>query len=467
MIPAKLHSSSFVVNFINSIFLFLTRKYRRTYIIFLFTTFILLSCGSSPESDKATDSTAQKIRLIILPPPAPLSKIETERIKVACEKWYDTVLAPKGFYGGMLVAKNGNIIFEKYNGTSHYGGTDAISDTTSLHIASVTKTFTAMAVLKLWQDAKLNIDDEFSNYFPQFNYPGVTVRSLLNHRSGLPNYTHYLTHIGWDITKPVTNVDVLNTLISHKASLIDIAPPNTKFSYCNTNYALLALLIEKVAGVPYSNYLNTTFFAPLQMKNTFVYNLADSLKVTPSFDWKGRLIPFNFLDAVYGDKNIYTTPQDLLIWDRALSSNEIFTNQILDQAYKPYSNEKPGVKNYGLGWRMNIYDNTKKMIFHNGWWHGSNAVFIRLIPEKATIIVIGNKFTRAIYHARVLANIFGDYYSAEEEEEAADTSKPTDSLTANAGNTILHKPKISRKDSLLLEKFKDKNAAPNTRKKGN
>ncbi|MBL0146339.1 MAG: hypothetical protein IPP48_11845 [Chitinophagaceae bacterium] len=107
------------------------------------------------------------------------------------------------------------------------------------------------------------------------------------------------------------------------------------------------------------------------------------------------------------------------------------------------------------------------MIFHNGWWHGSNAVFIRLIPEKATIIVIGNKFTRAIYHARVLANIFGDYYTAEEEEEAADTSKPTDSLTVNAGNTILHKPKISRKDSLLLEKFKDKNAAPNTRKKGN
>ncbi|MBL0146340.1 MAG: beta-lactamase family protein [Chitinophagaceae bacterium] len=229
-----------------------------------------------------------------------------------------------------------------------------------MHIASVSKTFTAMAVLKLWQDGKLNIDEEFSKYFPQFNYADVTIRTLLNHRSGLPNYTHFLENLGWDKTKFATNEDVLNFLIANKASLQMEHLPNTHFSYCNTNYALLALLVQKISGTSYSNYLQTTFFAPLQMKHSFVFNVADSLKVPPSYDWKGRLIPLNFLDAVYGDKNIYTTPQDLLIWDRVLSSNEIFTNQILDQAYKPYSNEKPGVKNYGLGWRMNIYDNTKK-----------------------------------------------------------------------------------------------------------
>ena len=430
----------------------------------LCSTNALLSCNSSTQKEKTEAVTTQKIRLINLPAPTPLLKTETDRIKLACQQWYDTALAPKDFYGGIIVAKNGNIIFEKYNGTAHFGGTDFIRDSTSMHIASVSKTFTAMAVLKLWQDAKLNIDDEFSNYFPQFNYPGVTVRSLLNHRSGLPNYTHYLTHIGWDITKPVTNIDVLNTLITHKASLINIAPPNTKFSYCNTNYALLALLIEKVAGVPYSNYLNTTFFAPLQMKNTFVYNLADSLKVTPSFDWKGRLIPFNFLDAVYGDKNIYTTPKDLLLWDRLLNSNEIFIPQILNEAYKPYSNENPGIKNYGLGWRMNIYDTNKKIIFHNGWWHGSNAVFIRLLDEKAAIIVIGNKFTRAIYHARVLANIFGNYYSVEEEEETENT-KAGDSLANTKSSTpIFKKPAPSSKDALLMKKLRDKNGANNPKK---
>jgi CubicO group peptidase (beta-lactamase class C family) len=406
------------------------------------------SCNSSSqENNTNTVSSSKKIRLILLPAPTPLAKTEVDRIKVACQTWYDTVLAPKDFHGGILVAKNGNIVFEKYNGTVHFGGTDAITDTTPLHVASVSKTFTAMAVLKLWQDAKLNIDEPFSKYFPQFNYPSVTIRTLLNHRSGLPNYTHYLSHIGWDITKVVTNQDVLNTLITNQSTLADIAPANTRFSYCNTNYALLALLIEKVSGLKYADYLQQTFFIPLQMNNTFVFNIADSLKVAPSYDWKGRLMDFNFLDAVYGDKNIYTTPKDLLLWDKLLSSNEIFINQILNEAYKPYSNEKPGIKNYGLGWRMNIYDNNKKIIFHNGWWHGSNAVFIRLLDEKATIIVIGNKFTRAIYHARVLANIFGDYYAPEEEEEGAENLKPTDSIsTTNNKKTLLTKPKLSKKD---------------------
>jgi CubicO group peptidase (beta-lactamase class C family) len=459
MIPASVLRSISVVSLAD----FLSASRRSAVIVgtctvYLCATSTLQSCGSSEDGKTVATPTPQKIRLINLPAPTPLLKAEGERLKMACQQWYDTVLALKDFHGGMIVAKNGNVVFEKYNGTVHYGSNDLITDTTALHIASVSKTFTAMAVLKLWQDGKLHVDEEFSKYFPQFNYPGVTIRTLLNHRSGLPNYTHYLEHIGWDVTKVVTNQDVLNTLVTNKSSLVDIAPANTKFSYCNTNYALLALLIEKVSGTSYSNFLNNTFFAPLQMKHTYVFNIADSLKTPPSYDWKGRLMPFNFLDAVYGDKNIYTTPKDLLLWDRLLNTNEIFINQILNEAYKPYSNEKPGIKNYGLGWRMNIYDNNKKIIFHNGWWHGSNAVFIRLLDEKATIIVIGNKFTRAIYHAKVLANLFGDYFAAEEEDEGGESTKTTDSLsTLNRNKSFLLKPKISKKDSLLMERFRDKN----------
>ncbi len=458
MVQALVHRRLIIVNLFSYLFFLIKRKGNLTCTAYLLATGALFSCSSSTQQKTEQTPIDKKVRLINLPTATPLPKAENDRIFAACQKWYDTVLGPKDFYGGMLVAKNGNIIFEKYNGTTHYGGTNKITDTTALHIASVSKTFTAMAVLKLWQDAKLNIDEEFSKYFPQFNYTGVTIRTLLNHRSGLPNYTHYLENIGWDISKVVTNADVLNTLITNKSTLVDIALPNTKFSYCNTNYALLALLIEKVSGLNYNNYLQQTFFEPLQMKHSFVFNSADTLKVPPSYDWKGRLIPFNYLDAVYGDKNIYTTPKDLLLWDRLLNSNEIFIQQILNDAYKPYSNEKPGIKNYGLGWRMNIYDNNKKIIFHNGWWHGSNAVFIRLLDEKATIILIGNKFTRAIYHARVLANIFGDYYAAEEEEESENV-KLSDSLN-NAGSNskfIFTKPKLSKKDSMYIEKFRDKN----------
>ncbi len=403
------------------------------------------SCQSSSQKTKAGE---RKDTLIVeLPKLQPISKQEAEQLNIACTRWYDSALLLKGFNGGMLVAKKGNIVFEKYTGTTHLPGTDFITANTPLHIASVSKTFTAMAVLKLWQDGKLNIDDELSKYITRFNYPGVTIRSLLNHRSGLPNYLYFMETLGWDKSKTVTNEDVLDYLINKKAELVNIAPPNTHFTYCNTNYALLAVLIEIVTGKKYSGFLQQTFFKPLQMKNTFVYDTTDLTKTPPSYDWRNRLIPANYLDGVYGDKNIYTTPQDLLIWDRALLSNKIFTEATLSQAYTPYSNEKTGVRNYGLGWRMNIYADGKKMIYHNGWWHGSNAAFIRLFKENATIIVIGNKFTRNIYHAKILCNLFGDYYTGEEEEDN-EFSKTKDSLAI---------PKISKKESKLHRIFKDKN----------
>ena len=163
------------------------------------------------------------------------------------------------------------------------------------------------------------------------------------------------------------------------------------------------------------------------MKNTFVYGSSDSGKVTLSYDWRGQVINMNFLDLVYGDKNVYSTPRDLLIWDRALTSGQLFTEKTLAEAYAPYSNEKPGIRNYGLGWRMNIYPSGKKMIYHNGWWHGNNAAFIRLIQDSATIIVLGNKENHAIYHAKDLSNIFGNYFDDGGDDEA-ETRKSQEQL---------------------------------------
>ena len=422
----------------------------------IITISFICSCQSATQKKDAAAAIDSAASIIDIPQPLPIEKAEADRLNLACRLWYDSALLLKGFNGGMIVAKNGNIVFEKYTGTAHLPGTDFITASTPLHIASVSKTFTAMAVLKLWQQGKLNIDDELSKYLPRFNYPGVTIRNLLNHRSGLPNYLYFMEKLGWDKKQTITNEDVLNFLITNKALIENIATPDTRFSYCNTNYALLALLIENVTGKKFAEHLQQTFFSPLQMKNTFVYSRTDSLKVNPSYDWKGRLIPLNYFDAVYGDKNIYTTPKDLLIWDRALSSNKIFTTETLLQAYSPYSNERPGVRNYGLGWRMNIYPDGKKMIYHNGWWHGSNATFIRLLKEDATIIVIGNKFTRSVYHAKILCNLFGNYYNGEEDEEN-EPSKTTDTLsTLKPGAATLPRP-LSKKNERLQNLFKDKN----------
>ena len=368
----------------------------------------LTSCkDSKDESSNSKDAASSKI---ILPPPGEITAVEKQQLANACQLWYDSVLKPSVFNGGILIAKKGNIIFETYRGTDPLGGPDSINSNTPFHIASVSKTITAMAVLKLWQDSLLHIDDEYSQYFPSFNYPGVTIRTLLNHRSGLPNYLYFTEKLGYKDSAAISNQQVLDILINKKSSLENIGTPNRNFSYCNTNYALLALLIEQVTGKSYPEYIAQTIFKPLGMDNSFVYSSADSHRITPNYDWKGTRIPDNFLDHVYGDKNIYSTPRDLLTWDRALASGQLFSKEVFEQALTPYSNERPGIKNYGLGWRMNIYPNGKKVSFHNGWWHGNNASFIRLIDEDATIIVLGNRYCRAIYKAYQLVNKFGNYF---------------------------------------------------------
>ncbi len=399
------------------------------------------SCnGSAKQQDiKPVDTTIQ------LPAAGGLSPAEIEHYKTESERWYDSMLKNRGFNGGIIVAKKGTVVFESYNGTGHIDKQDTITATTPFHIASVSKTFTAMATLKLWQDGKLNLDDELSKYFPEFNYPGVTVRTLLNHRSGLPNYVHFMEKLGWDKKQYIQNEDVLKYLVTRKRELKDIAPPNTRFTYCNTNYALLALLVEKVSGLKFPNFLQQTFFIPLQMTNTFVFDTSRLNTVNPSYEWNGKLMPFNFLDAVYGDKNIYTTPNDLLIWDRALSSGKIFNQHTLDEAFAPYSNEKPGIRNYGLGWRMNIYPNGKKMIYHNGWWHGNNASFIRLIQDSATIIVLGNRFNRNIYHAKDLTGMFGDYGNGMEEEEESSPAKKTENADVKKTVAVPKKKTVKSK----------------------
>lgn len=337
-----------------------------------------------------------------------LSKAEAEKYYSVTQSFYDLVLRPSGFNGAILVAKNGQVVFEKYAGEQHLGRKDSIDANTSFHLASVSKTFTGMATLKLWEEGKLDINQEVAAYLPGFNYPGVTVKTLLNHRSGLPNYVHVMEEKGWDRKVQVTNQDVLNFLITRKNDLL-VGRPDRNFTYCNTNYALLALVIEKVSGKTFGQYLTDVFFKPLGMEHSFVFQPGMEENVVPSYNWKNKQEAFTYLDLVYGDKNVYSTPRDMLKWANALSYGNMFRKETLDAAYTGYSNERPGVKNYGLGWRLYLYPDNRKVIYHNGWWHGNNTVFTRLVDDSATVIILGNKYNRRIYDAKKLYSAFGSY----------------------------------------------------------
>ena len=246
-----------------------------------------------------------------------------------------------------------------------------------------------------------------------------------------------MEQLGWNRLQYCSNEDVLSYLLKYKPPIT--SQPGTHFSYCNTNYALLGLIIEKASGKSYSDFLQTNFFTPLHMDDTYVFHMTDSARAMPSFDWRNRLEKLTFLDTGFGDKNIYSTPEDLLKWDQALYSNQIFTAKILEEAYTPYSNEKPGIRNYGYGWRMNVYPNGKKIIYHNGWWHGNNTVFIRMIQDSVTIIVLGNKYNRAIYQAKKMAEVF-DPSSVLEDDEKPGNTKEFNSTEENPDSQLLKKP---------------------------
>jgi CubicO group peptidase (beta-lactamase class C family) len=380
---------------------------------------LLAACGQDKNKTQISESTPTGVAITSnsssLPPE------EFRRYSNASKEFAERIFGNGRLNGSLLVAKNGEIIYEMYSGfrnpRSHK---DSITPTTPFHLASVSKTITAMAVLKLADEGKIKVSDPLSVYLPQFPLPDVTVKSLLNHRSGLPNYVHYMEKLGWDKKRTITNQDVFDFIVARHDDM-DIAPADRGFSYSNTNYALLALLIEKVSGQSYGQYLHVNLFQPLGMKDTYAYTIADSARSLPSYFHNGRQYAFDFLDLVYGDKNIYSTARDMLKFDQALNSGKFVNKLLLDSAYSPYSFEKPGTHNYGLGWRMLLLKNGKKVIYHNGWWHGNRTAFYRLIDENVAIIAFCNNDSKMIYKTKDMADIFGSYFHDESEKDDAIT----------------------------------------------
>lgn len=325
--------------------------------------------------------------------------------------YYHKVWETGDLSGGILVAKGNKIYFEKYRGFGRENKQMPIDENTPLHVASVSKTMTAMAVLKLVEAGKLNLEDDVTKFFPKFPYPGITVFSLLSQRSGLPKYEHFDQSIkpkAEELTKDfLTNQNVLEMLIKYKPELA--RPSNTGFMYCNTNFAMLALIVEKVTETSFPEAMQQILFRPLKMKHTYIFQKKDIPTASQSFLGGYRLYPIDHFDLIYGDKNVYTTPRDLLNFSVALFSKDFLKPELKDKIFEPNSNEKKGVNNYGLGFRMKIFDNGEKLTYHNGWWHGSNAVFAHLLKSKVTIVAIGNKYSQRVYSALALSGLFEDF----------------------------------------------------------
>jgi len=395
----------------------MTPKTLIIYIKLLFIFLLYLSCkGNDKNNSEPLLSSLKMTPSDSIFPKLAESYINSKKNKI--EYFFNKNWPSKNNNISFLVAKDGQIIYENYSGFGDVRKKTPITSETPIHIASVSKVLTATVILKLINAGKIELDQKATSILKGFPYPEVTIKNLLSHRSGMRNYAYFTDDRKiWDNHKIMSNQDILNVMINKKIGLE--SKTNTRFQYCNTNYAMLALIIEKVAGKSYPEAMKSMIFEPLGMKHTFVFDYKkDKNVITPSYRLGGMQIAFDFLDAIYGDKNIFSTPQDLLLFDMAINSKYFLTRELRSQIYQGYSNEHKGQKNYGLGIRMINFETGQNFYFHNGWWHGNMSSYVTLKKENVTIIALTNKSMKSVYNIRKLAPLFGDYpFKLEEELE--------------------------------------------------
>ena len=297
------------------------------------------------------------------------------------------------FNGNILFAENGNIITQKSYGYSNFRKKELLTKEHSFQLASVSKPFTSIAILQLIEENKINLKDTIQKFFPDIPYPGITIHQLLSHRSGMSQYTHFCDapdSIWPDKSVTINNQDVIE-IISRIVPLINYKP-NHKYYYCNTNYLLLASIVEQVSGLSFKKYVKKYIFNPSGMFSSTIYdrtNFEDL--VLPAQGYENKT-PWEdvYLNGVVGDKGVYSTTEDLLKFDRALKENIFISDSLKKLAFSKMNLDKNGNKNYGYGFRLKEHEKYGKIVYHTGWWKGFRSYFIKVIDKNQTIVVLNN-----------------------------------------------------------------------------
>lgn len=337
---------------------------------------------------------------------------------------YYTELGDQGeLNGNVLVAENGKVIFQKSFGYASFENKRLNSDISEFNLASITKTFTAVAVLQLQEKGKLSLDDKFAKHCPEFPYPQITIRQMLSHSSGLSDQD--LTGM-WDQLKAedpdrvVTNKELVPLLTKAKVPMK--LQPGEKWWYCNLAYELLASLVEKISREKFNEYLDKHIFRPAGMKHTYLknslLNTAHTPNLSDNYDYPFRFSPGRtnlvsqkkyYTATTMGCSDAVSTTGDMLLFDTALYNGTLLSSETLEEAYRPAKlNNSDNVaiwiniggmgKAYnGLGW-FTFEDTTNgKIVWHTGGMPGCATIILRNITKKQTVIVLDNVNSEGLY----------------------------------------------------------------------
>jgi len=326
------------------------------------------------------------------------TKLNVRKKRQELASLFEAKFKHAGFNGNVLIAQQGIIIYKGSFGLADFKTKDSLTIGSAFQLGSSSKPLTAMALILLHEKGLLNYTQTIDEFFPKFPYKGITIKQLLTHRSGLPNYMYFCDSLYCCPDKPMSNDDLLSLMCEKKPP--PYALPNKKFEYCNTNYSLLVNIVEKVSGRKFGAFMKEELFEPLGMVHTWISDRdSNGLHKNKTTGHKANKKHYDddYLDGILGDKNIFTTVDDLFLFDQALYNGKLIKKESLDEAFTGASKEHPGKRNYGYGWRMIEEKNGEKIIYHNGWWHGYNNVFYRRLKDKTTIIILSNKITYGIY----------------------------------------------------------------------
>lgn len=366
------------------------RKLISEFIQFFVAVLILLcfiySCGNKNDANIPADAKTEQYST------KPVSfDIATDNETDSIDAYFKNLCKNSLFNGCILVADSGKVKYMAANGYLSFDKKDTLTLNSSFQLASVSKQFTSAAILLLAQRNKLSLTDSIQQFFPNFPYKNINVHLLLSHRAGLGKYNYFCENYTDRIT-PISCMDVVSIITRHQPEIY--YPPDSRFDYSNTGYALLAAIVEKVSGQSFTSFLDDNFFEPLGMNHTFAYALGstppDSMEIATGHNFNNTESLRMYQDGVLGDKGIYSSVKDLFIWDRALYSGKVIDTTWLKKSFVPYSNDKKDGRNYGYGWRLRQIDSTK-VVYHAGWWRGFNSIFVRIPRTESTIIMLVNK----------------------------------------------------------------------------
>lgn len=292
----------------------------------------------------------------------------------------------------VLVVHNGSVVVSRAYGLADLEAHRQATPDTNYRLASVTKQFTAAAILLLAQDGKLQLDDPVSRWFPALPpaTKTITVRHLLSHLSGLIDYEDVIPA---DMTRQLHDADVLTILEGQDRTYF---APGSSYRYSNGGYALLALIVEQTSGQSFATFLRERIFQPLRMSNTVAHQ--EGVSVVPHRAWGYTLEngTWNRTDqsqtsAVLGDGGIYSSIEDLARWDAALYDDRLLSDESRELAFTPVTKTDDPRIEYGMGWRITPEEIGGTTLWHSGETRGFRNVIVRYPEQRLTVIVLTSR----------------------------------------------------------------------------